>query len=71
MLLIAGEQDSVVPNQQSVELSQRLQAVGVATELIPIPGVSHSFIGKTPQETRSATERAVAATVTFFDRHLK
>ena len=71
ILLIAGQQDSVVPNQQSVEFNQRLQAAGASSELILIPGVSHSFIGKTPQETRSATEQAVAATVAFFDRHLK
>jgi len=71
MLLIAGLQDSVVPNQQSVEFNQRLEAAGASSELILIPGVSHSLIGKTPQETRAATEQAVAATIAFFDRHLK
>jgi hypothetical protein len=32
--------------------------------MILIPGVNQSFVGKTP-------EQAIAATVTFFDRHLK
>jgi hypothetical protein len=52
------------PNQKSVEFNQRLRAVGAPGEMILIPGVNQSFIGKTP-------ERAVAATVTFFDRHPK
>jgi acetyl esterase/lipase len=57
ILLIAGLKDSVVPNQQSVEFNHRLEAAGASSELILIPGVSHSFIGKTPRETRAASCR--------------
>ena len=57
MLRIAGEQHSVVPDQQSVEFNQRLRAVGVPSEMILIPGVNQSFIGKTPEQAVAATVR--------------
>jgi acetyl esterase/lipase len=71
MLLIAGDKDQTVPYQQSVEMNDRLKAAGVTSELIIIPDVDHSFIGKTPASTTDATQKAVAATIGFFDKHLK
>ena len=55
MLWTAGEPDSLVPTQQSVEFNQRLRAVGVPSEMILISGVNQSFIGKTPEQAVAAT----------------
>lgn len=71
MLLIAGTADQTVPPDQSRTMASALAKAGVPHELMLIPGVNHSFIGKTPAETRRATIRAVTATFAFFDRILK
>jgi hypothetical protein len=39
-------------------------------ESIYIEGVDHSFIGKTPQETRAANLRAMNATFDFLHQKL-
>lgn len=70
VLLIHGLDDRVVPFKQSVEFRDRLAAASVPVELILIPGVGHSFIGSTPAETRSATLRALNATISFFEREI-
>jgi dipeptidyl aminopeptidase/acylaminoacyl peptidase len=67
-LLIYGTADEVVPYQQSEEMAARLEAAGVPVELILIPDVGHSFIGKTHADTRAATLRAVHATFDFIDK---
>ena len=36
-------------------------------ELILLPDIDHSFIGKTPADTRAATLKAVHATFDFID----
>ncbi|MEN9684160.1 MAG: hypothetical protein RLZZ427_1911 [Pseudomonadota bacterium] len=69
-LLIHGEQDQVVPVAQSHLAEARLRAAGVPVEAIYIPGVDHSFIGKTPAETRAATLKATNATFDFFHAKL-
>lgn len=71
MLLIAGTEDQTVPPDQSRTMAAALEAAHVPHELILIPGVNHSFIGKTPEQTRAATVRAIGATFDFFDRQLK
>lgn len=71
MLLIAGTADQTVPPAQSRTMSDALSKAGVPTQLILIPDVGHSFIGKTPADTRTATLTAVNATFGFFDRVLK
>lgn len=70
MLLIHGEQDQVVPVAQSRLAEARLKAAGVPVQAIYIPGVDHSFIGKTPAETRAATLQAVNATFDFLHQQL-
>lgn len=69
-LLIHGEDDKVVPVAQSHLAEERLRAAGVPVEAIYIPGVDHSFIGKTPAETRAATVKATNATFDFFHAKL-
>ncbi|MDB5684511.1 MAG: dienelactone hydrolase [Sphingomonas bacterium] len=65
-LLIHGEDDKTVPVQQSRIGQAALAKAGVPVEAIYIPGVDHSFIGKTAAETRAATLKAVNATFDFF-----
>ncbi|HTM04591.1 MAG TPA: alpha/beta hydrolase [Vicinamibacterales bacterium] len=67
MMLIVGSDDTTVPMQQTIEMSDKLAAVGVKHELIVLPGVNHSFIGKTPEKTREANLAALAATFRFID----
>lgn len=71
MLLIAGTLDQTVPMEQSRTMADALARVGVKHELMLIPGVNHSFIGHTPEDTRAATQRAVGATFAFFEHYLK
>ena len=66
MLLVAGTGDRVVPPDQSIAMAARLRAAGIRHELLLIEGVDHSFVGRTPAETRAATIRAVEATFRFI-----
>jgi acetyl esterase/lipase len=69
-LLIHGTQDKTVPVEQSHLGEAKLKAAGVPVESIYIEGVDHSFIGKTPQETRAANLRAMNATFDFLHQKL-
>lgn len=69
-LLIHGEEDKVVPAEQSRLGEAALKAAGVPVKSIYIPGVDHSFIGKTPAETRAASLKAMNATFDFFHEKL-
>lgn len=68
MLLIVGTDDTTVPYHQTLEMAERLKSAGVKHELIVLPGVNHSFIGKTPEQTRDANLKALAATFQFIDQ---
>ena len=60
-LLIHGEKDSLVPISNSEWLNDRLQAQGIETKLLVVPGREHWF----------ALDPALSAQVaTFFQRHL-
>lgn len=69
-LLIHGTDDKVVPVAQSHLGEAALRKAGVPVEAIYIDGVDHSFIGKTPAQTREATLRATNATFDFFHAKL-
>jgi acetyl esterase/lipase len=69
-LLIHGTDDHTVPVDQSHRGEAALRKAGVAVEAIYIPGVDHSFIGKTPADTRNATLLAINATFDFFHQKL-
>jgi len=43
----------------------------VLVESIYIPGVDHSFIGKTPEQTRAASLKALNATFDFLHQQLE
>jgi acetyl esterase/lipase len=69
-LLIHGDNDKTVPVAQSHLGEAALRKAGVPVQAIYIPGVDHSFIGKTPAATRAATLQAVNATFDFFHKTL-
>lgn len=69
-LLIHGERDGTVDVSQSHAGEAKLRAAGVPVTAIYIPDVDHSFIGKTPESTRSATLQATNATFDFFHQVL-
>jgi acetyl esterase/lipase len=66
-LLIHGEDDRVVPVAQSRAFHAALEARGVRSRLIVVPGVDHSFIGKSAASTRAASLEALAQTLEFID----
>jgi acetyl esterase/lipase len=66
-LLIHGELDRVVPVSQSRAFDKALKAKGIASELIVIPAVDHSFIGASPEATRKASLLALTKTFEFID----
>jgi acetyl esterase/lipase len=68
MLLIVGSDDTVVPTKQTLEMAAKLAAAGVKHDMVVLPGVDHSFIGKSPEATRDANLKALAATFEFIDR---
>ena len=68
MLLIVGSEDTLVPTKQTIEMAERLTAAGVKHDLIVLPGINHSFIGRTAEATRDANLKALAATFEFIDR---
>lgn len=66
-LLIYGSEDKTVPPAQSRAMAARLKAAGVKSDAIELPGVDHSFIGRTPAATREASLKALQATFDWFD----
>ena len=66
MLLVHGTEDKTVPVSQSHILEGKLKALGIPVSATYIPGVDHSFIGKTPAETRAATLKAVNLSFDFL-----
>lgn len=67
MLLIVGSEDRTVPYHQTLEMADKLKSAGVKHELIVMPGVKHSLIGATPEQTRDANLKALDATFRFID----
>lgn len=67
MLLIVGDADTTVPPEQSLQMDERLENAGVKHNLIVLPGVKHELLGKTPDVTRDANLKALAATFQFID----
>lgn len=67
-LLIHGDADEVVPIRHSEALADRMRAVGATVKVLTIPGGGHgaTFPGKTAD-----APDYVAATVQWFDRHLR
>ena len=71
MLLVHGQMDKTVPVQQSQNFYDKLHAAGVSAQLLVIPDVDHSFIGKTPEATQDASRTALTRVFRFIDETLK
>ena len=69
-LLMHGDDDHTVPEQQTEEFDQALRRVGVSVRKIVVPGVDHSWIGKTPAATRDASKFALRETLDFIDAQI-
>lgn len=63
-LCIHGTEDKYVAHEQAVWLIDRLQAATVEAELLTLEGAGHGFKG-------ADAEKAEAALIEYFDRHLK
>jgi acetyl esterase/lipase len=70
-LLIHGALDKTVAVTQSERFHAALQASAVKSQLLVLPDVDHSFVGNTTELTRSASLRALHATIDFFDATLR
>ena len=69
-LILHGAKDVLVPVSQSLELCDRLRAVGVSVNLVIVKNAGHSFapVGGKIRPTRAEVTKMVAD---FFDEHLK
>ena len=67
-LLIHGEADRTVDVSQSRDAEIVLRKAGIGVSSIYIPYVDHSFVGRSPAETRRATLAATNATFDFFHK---
>jgi acetyl esterase/lipase len=63
-LLIYGTKDPVVPPEQSKRLEKRLREAGAEARLLALKDARHDFSGE-------HAEQAEAASLAFFERHLK
>lgn len=70
-LLIHGALDKTVALSQSEKFHAALLAGAVKSQLLVLPDVDHSFVGGTAELTRSASLRALHATIDFFDATLR
>jgi acetyl esterase/lipase len=67
MIIIVGDKDQVVGQQQSIDFDKLLRDNGVKSELHIIPGVGHSFIGVNQEETSKASNFALDKSLEFLD----
>jgi acetyl esterase/lipase len=69
-LILQGEEDKLVPPEQSKKLHERLKEAGVSSTLIMVKHAGHSFIpvGGQPIPGRAELVKIVAD---FFDKNLK
>lgn len=67
VLLMHGSDDQTVPEAQTETFDAALRAAGVPVRKIVIPGVDHSWIGKTPEATRDASKLALRTAIDFID----
>jgi acetyl esterase/lipase len=66
--IIHGDQDLLVPLDQSVKFAEALKKVGIEVQLVVIKGMGH---GPTTPEQREEFMKAIGQALKFFDRHLK
>ncbi len=69
-LILHGEEDSLVPIEQSEELLAKLQAAGVPAELVPVANAGHGFkpVGGEISPSREEISQMI---VSFFEERLR
>jgi acetyl esterase/lipase len=67
MILVNGDSDTTAPTVHSKKMYEALKAKGVKTELILLPAINHSWIGKTHEDTIAASRTALEKTLAFID----
>lgn len=70
VLLLHGTADTLVPHAQSEAMLRKLQAAGVASELVLIDGVGHGWVGTEQSKTESASRQAVSVTSDWLAKQL-
>ncbi len=66
VLLLHGDEDTLVPLQQSEAFVSRLRELGVAHRLVVVPGVGHGY----SNGWERPAEGEIAAILDWFNRHL-
>ena len=66
--IIHGDQDPLVPLDQSVKFAEALKKAGIDVQIVVIKGMGH---GPTTPEQREEFMKAVGQALEFFDKHLK
>jgi acetyl esterase/lipase len=69
-LLVHGEEDPLVPIQQSEEFAAALQAAGVEATLVRVANAGHGFVPEGGQPSPSGAE-LTRIMADFFDAHLR
>jgi dipeptidyl aminopeptidase/acylaminoacyl peptidase len=64
--MIHGADDTVVSVTQSQNFHKAMQAAGQRSELLVIPDVNHSFVGKTQPITAAASVQALERSIGFM-----
>ncbi len=69
-MILHGEKDTLVPVSQSLELYERLRAVGIPVTLVIVKNAGHGFapVGGVIRPTRTEITKLIA---NFFDQHLR
>jgi len=70
LLILHGEEDALVPIEQSEELLAKLQAAGVQAELVPVANAGHGFkpVGGEISPSREEISQMI---VSFFEERLR
>ncbi|HVC71592.1 MAG TPA: alpha/beta hydrolase [Acidimicrobiales bacterium] len=69
-LIIQGDEDSVVPPEQSVELADRLRAAGNTPTLVMVHGAQHEFVPATGGSVTPDVNQLAAEAAAFLVQHL-
>ena len=69
-LILHGTADRVVPYRQAQLLEQALKARKVEVRLLTLEGIDHGFVGRSPQQTRTVSEKALQQTFAFIRQQM-
>lgn len=69
-LIMQGDEDAVVPPDQSVELAHRLRAAGDAVQLVMVHGAQHEFVPVTGGSVTPDLDQLASAAAAFFMENL-